>query len=238
MTKFAEAPEPKKRKVLSTNWLVIFADLVALMLTFFVMLFSISNVTVERWKEMVDALTEALNPSEETIKEAVEPEKKIAFKMQSQAINLDYLQAVLEQKVVRSKSLKGSKLTLLEDRLVVSLPGSLLFNSNSAALKLAAQEPLFTLGGLLGNVKNRIGINGYSDERNFEDAKYESNWELSLARSITVGNSLRKAGYKGDLMNYGFGNAHNSYLKKADSIQRQILSRRVDIIISASGRKK
>lgn len=238
MTEFVQISEPKKRKILTTNWLVIFADLVALMLTFFVMLFSISNVTAESWKEMVDALTEALNPSDETIKEAVEPEKKIAFKMQSQAINLDYLQAVLEQKVVRSQSLKGSKLTLLEDRLVVSLPGSLLFNSNSAALKSAAQEPLFTLGGLLGNVKNRIGINGYSDEKNFEEGKYESNWELSLARSISVGNSLRKAGYKGDLMNYGFGNAHNSYLKKADPIQRQILSRRVDIIISASSGKK
>ena len=238
MANIVDIFELKKRKELSTNWLVIFADLVALMLTFFVMLFSISNVTPESWKEMVDALTEALNPSDETIKEAVEPEKKIAFKMQSQAINLDYLQAVLEQKVVRSQALRGSKLTLLEDRLVVSLPGSLLFGANSAALKSVAQEPLFTLGGLLGNVKNRIGINGYSDEKNFENTKYQSNWELSLARSISVGNSLRKAGYAGDLMNYGYGNAHNSYLKKADAIQRQILSRRVDIVISASGRKK
>jgi chemotaxis protein MotB len=238
MAEFAHTPEPKKAKPLSTTWLVIFADLVALMLTFFVMLFSISNVTAESWKEMVDALTEALNPSDETIKEAVEPDKKIAFKMQSQATNLDYLQAVLEQKVLRSQALKGSKLTLLEDRLVVSLPGSLLFGPNSAVLKSGAQEPLFTLGGLLGNVKNRIGVNGYSDEKNFEDTKYQSNWELSLARSISVGNSFRKAGYSGDLMNYGYGNAHNSYLKKADPIQRQVLSRRVDIIISASGRKK
>ena len=50
---------------LSTVWLVIFADLVALLLTFFVMLFSMSNVTVESWQKMVDALTDALNPESE-----------------------------------------------------------------------------------------------------------------------------------------------------------------------------
>ena len=45
---------------LSSVWLVIFADLVALLLTFFVMLFSMSNVTVESWQKMVDALNDQI----------------------------------------------------------------------------------------------------------------------------------------------------------------------------------
>ena len=49
---------PKKSSV----WLIIFADLVALLLTFFVMLFSMSNVTEESWKRMVEALTKELKP--------------------------------------------------------------------------------------------------------------------------------------------------------------------------------
>jgi len=224
---------------LSSVWLVIFADLVALMLTFFVMLFSMSNVTAESWKKMVDALADALNPtSEEKIDTTPDVKTNIDLVFRRQAINLDYLQAVLEQKVINSKELKGSQLTLLEDRLVVSLPGSLLFGPNSAILKKTAKDPLFSLGGLLGNVENRLGINGYADEKNFEGKKYNSNWELSLARSISVGNAFRQAGYSGELLNFGYGNAHSSYLKNASEDQRNILSRRVDVVILESSGDK
>ncbi len=224
---------------LSSVWLVIFADLVALMLTFFVMLFSMSNVTAESWKKMVDALADALNPtSEEKIDTTPDVKTNIDLVFRRQAINLDYLQAVLEQKVINSKELKGSQLTLLEDRLVVSLPGSLLFGPNSAILKKTAKDPLFSLGGLLGNVDNRLGINGYADEKNFEGKKYNSNWELSLARSISVGNAFRQAGYSGELLNFGYGNAHSSYLKNASEDQRNILSRRVDVVILESSGDK
>ena len=224
---------------LSSVWLVIFADLVALMLTFFVMLFSMSNVTSESWQKMVDALADALNPtSEEKIDTTPDVKTNIDLVFRRQAINLDYLQAVLEQKVINSKELKGSQLTLLEDRLVVSLPGSLLFGPNSAILKKTAKDPLFSLGGLLGNVENRLGINGYADEKNFEGKKYNSNWELSLARSISVGNAFRQAGYSGELLNFGYGNAHSSYLKNASEDQRNILSRRIDVVILESSGDK
>ena len=224
---------------LSSLWLIIFADLVALMLTFFVMLFSMSNVTAESWKKMVDALTDALNPaSEEKVDTAPDVKTNIDLVFRRQAINLDYLRAVLEQKVIKSKALKGSKLTLLEDRLVVSLPGSLLFGPNSAILKKTAKSPLFSLGGLLGNVENRLGINGYADEKNLRETKYKSNWELSLARSISVGNAFRQAGYSGELLNFGYGNAHSPYLQSATDDQRGILSRRIDIVILQSGGDK
>ena len=224
---------------LSSVWLVIFADLVALMLTFFVMLFSMSNVTAESWQKMVDALTDALNPtSEEKVDTEPDVKTNIDLVFRRQAINLDYLRAVLEQKVIKSKALKGSQLTLLEDRLVVSLPGSLLFGPNSAILKETAKAPLFSLGGLLGNVENRLGINGYADEKNLQETKYKSNWELSLARSISVGNAFRQAGYSGELLSFGYGNAHSSYLKNATNDQRKILSRRIDIVILQSGGDK
>ena len=224
---------------ISSVWLVIFADLVALLLTFFVMLFSMSNVTVDSWQKMVDALTDALNPtSEEKIDTAPDVKTNIDLVFRRQAINLDYLRAVFEQKVIKNKALKGSQLTLLEDRLVVSLPGSLLFGPNSAILKKTAKDPLFTLGGLLGNVENQLGVNGYADENNFEGTKYKSNWELSLARSISVGNAFRQAGYSGELLNFGYGNAHNPYLKNATDDQRRILSRRIDIVILESGGDK
>jgi chemotaxis protein MotB len=219
----------------SSVWLIIFTDLVALLLTFFVLLFSMSNVQVDRWKEMIDALSQTLNPAKETVTTIPAAEYNISSIFRRRAINLDYLLAVFEEKVVRNEALKGSKLTLLEDRLVISLPGALLFEPNSAVLKDAAKNPLFTLGGLLRNVENQLGINGYSDEQNFEGAEYTSNWELSLARSIAVGNAFRRAGYTEELLNFGYGNSHSSYLSNATEEQRRTLSRRIDIVILAAG---
>ena len=77
---------------LSSVWLVIFADLVALMLTFFVMLFSMSNVTAESWKKMVDALADALNPtSEEKIDTTPDVKTNIDLVFRRQAINLSLI---------------------------------------------------------------------------------------------------------------------------------------------------
>ena len=181
------------RKAASSVWLIIFTDLVALLLTFFVMLFSMSNVQIDRWKEMIDALSQTLNPAKETVKTIPAAEYNISSIFRRRAINLDYLLAVFETKVIRNEALNGSKITLLEDRLVISLPGEILFPTGSAILKDSAKGALFTLGGLLRNVENQLAVNGFSEETDFVDKEYTSNWELSLARSIAVGNAFRRA---------------------------------------------
>lgn len=218
-----------------STWLIIFTDLVALLLTFFVMLFSMSNVQIDRWKEMIDALSQTLNPEKEMVSTIPAAEYNISSIFRRRAINLDYLFAVFEKKVIRNEALIGSKLTLLEDRLVISLPGELLFEPNSAVLKNSAKNALFILGGLLSNVENQLGINGYSEEDDFEGKEYTSNWELSLARSIAVGNAFRRAGYTESLLNFGYGDSHSSYLNSASEEQRKTLSRRIDIVVLAAG---
>ena len=45
-------------------WLLTFTDLVSLMLTFFVMLFSMSNVKLDRWDNVIDSLSQSLAPEE------------------------------------------------------------------------------------------------------------------------------------------------------------------------------
>ena len=47
----------------SVAWILIFTDMVALLLSFFVMLFSMSAVPVNEWETTIDILEEALNLS-------------------------------------------------------------------------------------------------------------------------------------------------------------------------------
>ena len=50
-------------KTIGRAWMITFADLTALMLTFFVLLFSMSKVETSTWEAIVDSLKHELNPS-------------------------------------------------------------------------------------------------------------------------------------------------------------------------------
>ena len=221
----------------SAIWLLTFTDLVALLLTFFVMLFAMSNVKIDRWKEMIDTLSQSLNPARSEPTKVPSAQYNISSVFRKRAINLDYLTAVLNQKIERSEALKNSLIVTLEDRLIISLPGARLFAAESAAFNQNAGAALFDLGGVLRHIDNQIGVNGYSEEANVGETIYKSDWELSLARAVAVANELKRAGYSDQIVTFGFGNSHSSKLSGLPEDQVRLLSRRVDIVILAVGGK-
>ena len=59
--------EPKPQAASGSSdgwaWMVIFTDLISLMLTFFVLLFSMSNLQLDRWENLIDVLSRTLSPN-------------------------------------------------------------------------------------------------------------------------------------------------------------------------------
>jgi len=235
MSEFAEGHDGGARK---KAWLVTFTDLVSLMLTFFVLLFSMSTVQVDRWDEMIDTLSKTLNPNREEAVSSPTAQYNISTVFRRRAINLDYLEAVFSDKMNADPVLRQARLLLGEDRLVISLPGDLFFNTGSAVLSPKAKDAMFVLGGILRNVNNQVGVNGHTDPKPVEGGKYTSNWELSLGRAIAVSNSLKRAGYTDDIIAYGYSDA--GYLSLPAGLteeRRHELARRVDIVVMATGVK-
>jgi len=219
----------------SAAWMIIFTDMVALLLTFFVMLFSMSSVKLDRWTEMIDALSKTLNPAKEEPTVVPTAEYNISTIFRKRAINLDYLQAVIEQKIARDQLIKDSPIVHLNDRIVISLSGDLLFPPGSAQLTEKAREALFLLGGVLQHINNSLGVNGYSEEDNLTASAFASDWELSLARAISVANELKRAGYTDEILSFGYGRSRSPALKDLPEDRRRTLSRRVDIVIMSTG---
>lgn len=213
-------------------WMITFADLVSLMLTFFVMLFSMSSLQMDEWDAMTDTLTQTLNPGKLTTVAAATAEFNIGTIFRRQATDLDYLSAVLQRGVAEDPLLKTSKIMLLDDRLVVALPGDLLFPSGKAVMPDEARSALFTLGSLLRNVGNQIGVNGHTDPRPpSAEGGFDSNWELSVARASAVANALRQSGYTDDIIAFGYADSRYSQLPKIDEEERAKLGRRVDVVV-------
>lgn len=215
-------------------WMITFSDLVSLLLAFFVLLFSMYNVKFDRWQSTVDSLSEALNPRRA---DAVAPFSS-PFSMgkvsRRRVIDLDYLATLLRQSVKSDALLSESQIMRRADRLIVALPGDLLFDPGRAVLSQRARDAVFNLGGILRALGNRIGVNGHSDPAPLTSPEYKSNWELSLARAAAVANTLRRSGYDKEIVAYGFADSRYHELPEMNEAQRQALARRVDIVVFAT----
>ena len=124
----------------SRAWMVTFTDLVSLMLTFFVLLFSMSSVKVGEWENMIDALSQSLNPSREKAIAQPTAQYNISTIFRKRAINLDYLTAVLERLMADDPLLGRGMIVRLEDQVVITLPGDLLFEPSRAVLSQRSSE--------------------------------------------------------------------------------------------------
>lgn len=223
---------PKLPEGPKAAWMITFADLVSLMLTFFVLLYSMSSVQMDQWDAMTDTLTQTLNPGKLTTVAAATAEFNIGTIFRRQATDLDYLSGVLQRGVEGDDLLKFSKIMLLDDRLVVALPGDLLFPSGRAEMPDEARSALFTLGSLLRNVGNQVGVNGHTDPaKPSKESGFTSNWELSVARASAVANVLRQSGYTDDIIAFGYADSRYSQLPDMRAEDRARLGRRVDIVV-------
>ncbi len=223
--------DPRMDSKQSVAWLIIFTDLVSLMLTFFVLLFSMSTIRTDQWDSVIDALSQSLNPSATRAQMAATSDFNIATLFRKRAINLDYLTSVLRDAASKDELLSGSQLMRLDDRLVVALPGDLLFEPGQAVLTEKALRAMFNFGGVLRNIGNQIGINGHTDPSPPAGDSYETNWELSMARAVAVANALKQSGYTEDIVAFGYASSRFDELPDMADADRRALARRVDIVI-------
>ena len=219
--------EPKQE----LSWMIIFTDLVSLMLTFFVLLFSMSAVEVEAWGKAVTALSQSFKPSERTAQSEMASSFNISTLSMRRAINLDYLTSVLNKAMASDELLKNSQLMRLEDRLVIGLPGDRLFQAGNAVLSKDANKALSNLGGVLRNIGNQIGTNGHTDPTPLTGSQYTSNWELSMGRATAVANALKRFGYTEDILSFGYASSRFIELPEIPEAERRVMGRRIDIVV-------
>ena len=214
-------------------WLITFTDIMALMLTFFVLLYSMSVPKEEEWEQVTSAVqnefsktfsAEAFSGQQDAINI-----DKIDF---SQAQSLTYLNSVLSNAISRDQRLQNIQLIPQRDHLIVSVPEDLLFASGSAEVNEKGQQVLASLGNTMARIRNRIEVIGHSDPDPIEKTggTYSSNWDLSLARAGAVASILEESGYRRSIILRGYSSARYDDLPKSmPEEERLSLARRVDI---------
>ena len=214
-------------------WLVSFTDVMALMLTFFVLLFAMSNPKQEEWEDFTQNIQKNFNRFHGQVfnrgKEDAINIAKINF---SQALDLNYLRALMDNLIKQEPSLQVARLIDNGDSLIISLPHDILFEAGQASVKSQANKALFTIAGTLDRIKNRVEIVGHTDPRPLSSSQFPSNWELSLARAASVAAVLENVGYEKPMTIRGQASGRFDDIPETVPVAERLdLSRRVDIVV-------
>lgn len=216
--------------------MVIFADVLALLLTFFVLLFSMNSVKIEGWRAIVETFSERLNPARSETVAEVEAVSGAATVRRPSALDLDYLSNILEVKVSDHPLLGQGVIRRFHDRLVFSLPTDLLFEPGAARLAPGNVRAAAELGELFRLVTNRISVAGHAERLPDADGEFANHWDLSLARAVRIAAAIRAAGYFRHVPAFGEGNARFDILEDVGRDRDGgRFARRIDIVIEKAG---
>lgn len=196
---------PRPRSASSgQGWLLTFTDLVALLITFFVMLFAMSTIEERKWHNLTNALSRNLDVVREVSVAIPRDDLDVETIESIPGTDLDYLAFLLEESIEADETLAGVRLHREADRLTISLPGELFFDRGEARLLPDGKRAVASLSGALRNLSNRIEVTGSAEATAVDSA---AGWELSLTRAARVAALLGESGYQRPIVVRGMGNS-------------------------------
>lgn len=219
------------------NWLTTYSDMVTLLLTFFVLLFSFSNLDVEKFQKMIISFKGALGvlPGGRSLEEgggayggfegrdAGESDKNTVDTREiAKGLRLFLKQEGLEHQAVVRVDQRG---------ITVSISDQLLFDTGQTDMKPEGKRILYKLAQHLKNIVPAMSIEGHTDSVPLRGGPLKNNWGLAALRAATVASYLQESGSieprKLQAVSYG---AFRPIVPN-DTPEHRALNRRVDVVI-------
>lgn len=178
----------KKGDDVNTNgWMDTYADTITLLLTFFILLYSISAVDSEKLKQLNHALQSSLKGNTEVSE--VKDIKDLEVKTKDpESGNTEYedLAKKLNNTIEKNGLTEVIKLRKEDRGIVLQLDETILFEPGKADLKENNKEVLETITTIINEHDNDVLIEGHTDNVPMNNKEFASNWELSAARALSA----------------------------------------------------
>lgn len=214
------------------RWLLTYADLITLLMVFFVVLYAMSSVEQKKFEALKGSLQAALNAAGGS--SAVLPydgEKMIPMAKTEDSLNdADALKEMMQQIQQNAKNPNQVSFQMDERGLTIRFLDNILFDSGRAELRPESSPMLDAVVKAVKTSSNYVRVEGHADNLPIHTVQFPSNWELSSARSIAVTRYFIQ--HQVDprrLSSLGYGEYRPLYAN--DSEEHRAKNRRVDIII-------
>jgi len=234
------------------RWLVSYADFITLLFAFFVVMYSISSVNDGKYRVLSDSLQQVFESQGSSLN-VIEFENPLTTpnkpEQQPQLIELPIpeeappiseeeernptLEEIAENVSQEVDELIQNGLVAInqnENWLEIEIKSSILFDSGGATLSEDAEDVLASLATIIKTYENFIQVEGFTDNRPINTARFPSNWELSSARAASVVHLFEDEGVNPEKMQaIGYG----EFRPKADNAtaEGRNSNRRVNLVV-------
>jgi chemotaxis protein MotB len=240
--KIKQAEEPKADLM---RWLLTYADMITLLMVFFIILYSLSAVNPQRFQEMQEAFSSVFNGGNFTIfdtrggggaglLQGLTPGQRVQSNRGGRNAGTGG-QSILRNQALSSLQnlVKAGKVKVIptENGFAISLVSDLFFASASAALNADAMPVLQQVSDFLGQIPNSVVIEGHTDTIPPDAVRWPGgNWQLAAERSVAVLQTLEDYGVPRERLSASsYGDTRP--VQSNDTEEGRSFNRRVDIVI-------
>ena len=217
------------------RWLITYADLITLLLAFFIMMYTFSKQNAQTHQEVAQRLKSIFRGGSSVVKEGGAAGSKEMNASPGSAGSGGEIEAELEKQIAAMADAndEGRKISVFRDErgIVIRIMDRAFFDEGRAELKETAKSALRKIVPILEKCNNQVRIEGHTDDVPINTAEFRSNWELSTRRATEVVRHL--------IEKYGFlphrisasGYAEYRPVAANDTQQNRALNRRIEIIL-------
>jgi len=224
------------------RWLITYADLITLLLAFFIMMYVFSKQDAQKYDEVVGHLKTIFTGGPGVSGQGKDGEALLfELPIKTAQGTRGEVQKKLEdgiQSLVDNESIKKNISIFSDERgIVIRVLEKAFFDEGKADLKERAKGALGTIVPVLRNVNNQIRIEGHTDNVPINNNEFRSNWELSVRRATeVVSYFIEKNDFPPERVS-AVGYAEYRPVAVNDTPENRALNRRIEIIIVKSDKE-
>lgn len=228
-------------------WMATFADMMTLLLCFFVLLLSFANVDIVKFRDMLGSLDEAFGvsrtdpgpytarattPIELETRARLEPAEPELAPTQSSERNREFVASMSE---VAEQSELGGVVEAVAGAggLTLRIEGAFVFESGSDNIRLGAMALLDEIAALAARSDYHVSVEGHTDDVPIHSARFPTNWHLSAARAVAGVIYLTGPGKLDPARVSATGYAHTRPIAWGQSEAARRENRRLEIVFQA-----
>jgi chemotaxis protein MotB len=260
MSRVSDRRKESKQEESGAYWMDTYGDLVTLLLTFFVLLFSFSTIDAQKWESLVGALTgsnvvaiPAMNPEMamqrpinmivttvgEDTEEQIEEEPPVNAEDDAGNVQLEYerflqLYEKIERYIDEHQLSADISVDFEAYRVIIRFADSVFFESGKADILPESEATLDHIANILNENRDLIemaNIEGHTDNVPIATSQYPSNWELSVSRAVnTLRYLLETEMIDADKIS-AVGYSEFHPIQTNETVEGRAANRRVDFVI-------
>lgn len=250
--------QARRRGNQTPAWIVTFADLATLLLTFFILLLSFAEMDVEKYRAMANSMAMAFGSSQVVAQDVGGSPLTL---VESDSVSLpEPVDTPQDEPEFIDERAAGKALTKVEpgvveltsrlvteleaevasdrltinyepDEVIIRFSEEATFRSGEAAIKPEMIPIINRVVRVLAGCMGDVVVAGYTDDRPISSDRYRSNWDLSAARAVSVVHQLVLNRQVPAERVIAAGRAETHALVPNDSAENRARNRRVEIAI-------